>query len=144
MISYADRANLATCILPMSSDLGWTLGQQGVVLSSFFAGYAITQILGGYLADRFGGSLVLQTGMILWSVLTILTPMASSYGIGAAVVARIGLGLGEGIAFPAVHAMIPQYVPPNRRSMAVAVVTAASYVGAVLAFALTPILIQVT
>ena len=96
MISYADRANLATCILPMSTDLGWNLGQQGIVLSSFFAGYAVTQILGGYLADRFGGSLVLQTGMVLWSVLTVLTPMASAHGIIPAVMARIGLGLGEG------------------------------------------------
>lgn len=40
--------------------------------------------------------------------------------------------------------MIPSYVPVERRSLAVAVVTAASYVGAVAAFAFTPWLIQQT
>jgi hypothetical protein len=46
LISYADRANLATCILPMAQELGWNLGQQGLVLSSFFGGYAVTQVRG--------------------------------------------------------------------------------------------------
>lgn len=46
LISYADRGNLATCILPMSESLKWGLGEQSLVLSSFFAGYAVTQVGG--------------------------------------------------------------------------------------------------
>jgi ACS family sodium-dependent inorganic phosphate cotransporter len=62
-------------------------------------------VLGGYLADRFGGSLVLQAGMVLWSLLTVLTPMAASHGVWTAVAARVGLGLGEGAWHVASHAL---------------------------------------
>lgn len=82
--------------------------------------------------------------MLLWSIFTILTPFLShtQYGVGATILARVLLGLGEGVAFPAIHSMVSKYVPVARRSVAVGVITAASYVGAVLAFALTPWLIN--
>jgi len=35
---------------------------QGVVLSTFFVGYALTQVLGGQLADKYGGKAVLGAG----------------------------------------------------------------------------------
>ena len=45
------------------------------------------------------------------------------------VLARVALGAGEGVAFPAVHALISRHVPKDRQSTAVAAVTAASYGG---------------
>ena len=36
----------------------WDTKQQGLVLSSFFYGYILTQVIGGYIASRIGGSLV--------------------------------------------------------------------------------------
>ena len=143
LVSYADRANLATCILPMAQELHWSLPSQGLVLSSFFVGYGLTGLLGGYLADRFGGSKVLQAGIFLWSTFTLLTPLFAQAGVSTAVLARVLLGLGEGVAFPAIHAMIPLRVPgAGSRSLAVSLITAASYLGAVLAFALSPLLIE--
>ena len=53
-ICYADRANIADAIIPMSQDMGVGSSVQGLVLSSFFTGYGATQILGGTLADTFG------------------------------------------------------------------------------------------
>jgi len=49
----------------MAQDLDWSLSSQGVVRSIFFAGDALTDLLDGYFADRFGGSRVLQAGIIL-------------------------------------------------------------------------------
>ncbi len=40
-----------------------TQAYTGVVLSVFFSGYATTQILGGKLADQFGGKMVLAAGV---------------------------------------------------------------------------------
>ncbi len=126
----------------MARELHWPLPAQGLVLSSFFVGYGLTGLLGGYLADRFGGSRVLQAGILLWSAFTLLMPLFAQAGISTAVLARLLLGLGEGVAFPAIHAMIPLRVPPDSRSLAVSLITAASFLGAVLAFALSPLLIE--
>ena len=82
------------------------------MLSAFFVGYLLTQILGGRLADRFGGKLVLGCGVILWSLFTIITPLAASLGFAALLLARVGLGLGEGVTFPSVYSLIGRWVPP--------------------------------
>ena len=39
----------------MSAAFGWDAFFSGLVLSAFWAGYALTQVLGGRLADRYGG-----------------------------------------------------------------------------------------
>ena len=44
----------------MATDFGWDSFFSGLVLSSFWAGYALTQILGGKLADKFGGQISRQ------------------------------------------------------------------------------------
>jgi len=50
---------------------------QGMVLSSFFWGYATTQVLGGYLSDRCGAKRVMMAAMLGWSLLTLMTPVVA-------------------------------------------------------------------
>jgi len=140
-ICYADRANIADAIIPMSQELGWSASQQGVLLSSFFLGYGVTQILGGKLADRHGGKSLLASSVLIWSLATLATPTSARTGLGTLIATRILLGAGEGPAFPAVHAMISRAVPPSRQSTAVGAVTAASYLGSLAAFSICPYLI---
>lgn len=68
--------------------LGW-------ILSSFFYGYALTQVLGGYLACRFGGRHVLGTGLLMVSVLTLLTPLAAQLHFSALMALRVLEGIFE-------------------------------------------------
>ena len=44
LVSYADRGNLASTIVPMGEQYGWSPGFEGLVLSAFFVGYASTQV----------------------------------------------------------------------------------------------------
>ena len=37
-------------------------------------------MLGGYLADRFGGKIVLAYGVLLWSIFTVVTPLFAYSG----------------------------------------------------------------
>ena len=53
-VCYADRTNITLAILEMQKDLGWNEATAGIILSSFFAGYACTQVLGGWAAERWG------------------------------------------------------------------------------------------
>lgn len=50
LVSYADRGNLASTIVPMGEQFGWSPGFEGLVLSAFFVGYASTQVRCTYVA----------------------------------------------------------------------------------------------
>lgn len=142
VISYADRTNISTAILKMKEEFQWSESEKGTVLSVFFVGYAITQILGGHLSDRLGGKWVLSFGMASWSVFTFLTPHAAKSSFGVLLATRIALGLGEGVGFPAIHSIIAANVPTKYFSTAVSIVTTASYGGAIFAFSLSPWIIS--
>lgn len=47
--------NLSIAIIPMSHQFGWNSSTAGLVQSSFFWGYALSQLPGGWLAKIFGG-----------------------------------------------------------------------------------------
>lgn len=141
-ICYIDRVNISVAIIPMAEHLGWDREVQGRVLSAFFVGYLLTQILGGRLADRFGGKVVLGTGVLLWSLFTALTPPAAFLGLGVLFVARIAMGMGEGVTFPSAFTLISRWVPPAERSRAVGLNNSAIPVGTVFALLVTPWVVE--
>ena len=61
----------------------------GWVLSAFYFGYLLTQLPGGYLAGRFGSRYVFGIGVLMTSVLTLLTSLAAQIHIGALIALRI-------------------------------------------------------
>ena len=75
---------------------------QGAVLSAFFWGYTMTQVLGGYLSDKIGGDVVLVTAAVFWSLLTFWTPQIiqlvpdSGTALGIVVMSRILVGCCQG------------------------------------------------
>ncbi|TKC50804.1 hypothetical protein EI555_015834, partial [Monodon monoceros] len=94
----------------------WDAETQGWILGSFFYGYIITQIPAGYVASRSGGKLLLGFGVLGTSVFTLFTPLAADFGVGALIALRALEGLGEGVTFPAMHAMWSSWAPPLERS----------------------------
>jgi MFS family permease len=137
-ICYLDRVNISVAIIPMSENLGWAPDTQGLILSSFFVGYALTQILGGRLADRYGGKIVLAIGVLIWSLATLLTPPAAAAGIAVLVMVRIFMGLGEGVALPAVYSLYSRWLPQNERGRAIGQTYSAIPLGSVIALLVTP------
>jgi len=144
VLCYADRSNISIAILPMGEAFGWDKTFEGIVLSAFFAGYSTTQLVGGQWADQTGAKNVLTFGVVMWSLSTCLTPAAAALGAAPVIAMRVILGLGEGVAFPAIHSLIARHVPTQHQSKSVGIVTAASYVGAALAFQFTPLIIDET
>ena len=67
----------------------------GWVLASFFYGYFFTQIPGGWIATRFGGKHVFGTGVLVTSVLTLITPQMAYINLWALVAVRVIIGFFE-------------------------------------------------
>ena len=141
-ICYIDRVNISVAIIPMAADLGWSATTQGTVLSSFFVGYLLTQIVGGRLADRFGGKAVLGIGVLLWSLFTMLTPPAAAAGFALLLTARIAMGMGEAVTFPSVYTLYSRWVPTAERARSMAINNSGIPLGTVFALIVTPMIVD--
>jgi len=141
-VCYIDRVNISVAIIPMAADLGWSMDTQGMVLSSFFVGYLLLQIVGGRLADRFGGKVVLGAGVLLWSLFTLLTPPAAFLGLGILILTRIAMGMGEAVTFPSIYSLYSRWVPLQERSRAIGLTNSAIPLGTVFALVVTPYIVE--
>jgi ACS family sodium-dependent inorganic phosphate cotransporter len=141
-VCYIDRVNISVAIIPMAEDLGWGMQTQGMVLSSFFVGYLLLQVVGGLLADRFGGKAVLGAGVLLWSLFTMLTPPAASIGLGVLIATRILMGMGEAVTFPSIYSIYARWVPITERSRAVGLANSGIPLGTIFALIFTPMIVQ--
>ncbi|EMS64245.1 putative anion transporter 4, chloroplastic [Triticum urartu] len=138
----SDPVNMSIAILPMSAEFGWSPATVGLIQSSFFWGYLLTQILGGIWADRFGGKVVLGFGVVWWSIATILTPFAAKLGLPFLLVVRAFMGIGEGVAMPAMNNILSKWIPVSERSRSLALVYSGMYLGSVTGLAFSPFLIS--
>ena len=69
LVNYLDRINISIAAPTMMKDLAITPGHFGFVLAAFTLGYAIMQIPGGALGDRFGAKRVLIGSALAWALL---------------------------------------------------------------------------
>ena len=67
----------------------------GLVLGSFFFGYITTQIPGGFLASKYGGKNLFGGGILLASILTMLTPVATRRSVYLLIALRILEGVAQ-------------------------------------------------
>ena len=66
-ITYLDRVNIATAGSVISKDLGLSNTQFGLILSAFAYPYAIFQVIGGSVGDKFGARRTLLVCGMIWA-----------------------------------------------------------------------------
>src|SRR5215469_1856245 len=140
-ICYIDRVNISIAIIPLARDRGYDAAATGLILSSFFWGYIGPQMVGGWLADRFGGKNVLALGVLLWSLGTLLTPAAAEISFGALLVMRAVLGLGESVHFPTVHSLAARWTIESERSRAISLYVSGVSFGTAVALLASPMIV---
>ena len=120
LINYIDRSNLSIAAPLIKDELHITGSQLGTLLSAFFYTYALLQIPAGWLVDRLDVKWVFGLGFLLWTVATAATGQLHSYA--ALFVARIVLGIGESVAFPAYGKIVGNHFEERSRGFANSVV----------------------
>ena len=142
LVCYADRTNISLAIVEMEKQFGWKSNVDGQILGAFFAGYACTQVYGGWAAERYGGKPVLLYAVILWSMFTLLTPPSAGVSVGLLLLTRVLMGLGEGVSLPTMHHLIAVWIPASERSRFVTLCTSGQFAGTVAAMACSPMVAQ--
>lgn len=132
MITYMDRVVIASAVPSISKEFGFSLATMGGILAAFRWGYALFQIPGGWLGDRFGPRRALTAIVIWWSAFTSLT--AASWGEFSMRAFRFLFGVGEAGAFPIATRSLSRWILPTERGYAQGITHAGSRIGA----ALTP------
>ena len=115
-VAYLDRINISVAGPTMMKALHMSPALFGVVLSAFTFGYAILQIPGGWLADRFGSRSLLVVSLVWWSIFTGLTGLA--IGATMLVATRVFFGVGEGLENGAQFKLIGDFFTSKERSSA--------------------------
>src|SRR6201996_7315091 len=98
-ILYVDRVNLAAAAGAIKTDLKLSNTELGIAFSAFNYSYASFQLVGGWIADRFGARWTLAVCAMLWAVTTLLTGAVT--GLATLFAVRLVLGMGEGATLPA-------------------------------------------
>ena len=114
-VSYLSRNAIGVAESTIRSDLRLTKDQSGFMLSAFFVSYAVCQIPGAWLGQRFGARRALPAFAVVWSLATALTGGA---GFWLLVVARIIKGLAQAGLFPVSTGVIANWFPKHGQAFA--------------------------
>jgi sugar phosphate permease len=135
MITYVDRVVISSAVPSIQKEFGFSIVTMGWILSSFQWGYALFQIPGGWLGDRFGPRRTLTWIVTWWSLFTCATVFAWSAGSMALI--RFLFGTGEAGAFPIATRSLSRWMLPTERGFA----QGATHAGSRLGGALTPVFV---
>lgn len=130
VLNVGDRMLLGVVTEPVRLELALSDTQMSLangflfVLFNLVAGVFIAR-----LADRSNRVHILAVGIAAWSISTAATGFAQDFP--ALALARVGVGIGEATAFPAVMSLIPDLFRPQARGKAVGVFQASSFIGIV-------------
>jgi MFS family permease len=128
VINYVDRTNLSMALPQIEQHFALSPLQLASLLGAFFWTYALLQLFGivGWFSDRFQPGWVLFFGYLLWTMVTGLTGLATSFT--AIFVLRLLLGLGESVAYPC-YSRIFAGMPQQYRGRANAAIDAGTKMG---------------
>lgn len=134
VLDGADNQLLGITIPALMGDWAVSRGAFAPVLASGLIGMLIGGAAGGLIGDRLGRKRALLGSVAVFGVLTLAA--AAANGPLALAVLRFLAGLGLGGAMPNAAALAAEFVPRNRRALAVTLTIVCVPVGGILAAAL--------
>src|SRR3954447_5528022 len=135
MITYIDRVVISAAVPSIQEAFGFSIVTMGWILGAYQLAYALFQIPGGWLGDRFGPRRALPAIVAWWSAFTAAT--ALTWSAASMMVCRFLFGMGEAGAFPIATRSLSRWMLPAERGFAQGVTHAGSRLGG----ALTPVLV---
>ena len=80
---------------PLNGEFKWDAEEQGLILSAYFYGNLVTQLIGGTMAEKYGGKWVFASAGLLGAIGSLLSPVAARAGMGWFIASRALFGAGQ-------------------------------------------------
>jgi MFS family permease len=135
ILNFYDRNVIGALTEPIRKEFHLSDTQVGLIGSAFIWLYAIVGVPLGRLADRRSRKKLLAGGMTVWSLLTAMAALASTYGMLLA--SRLGFAVGEAVVAPAATSWIGDLFPPDKRARPLAMFMVGVPVGGALSYFLS-------
>lgn len=143
-IAYSLRVNLSVGIVAMTSrdttnapTFDWNESVQGLILSSFFWGYAVAQVPASQIARYCGPKPMLFIAGLGSGLLTLITPWVASYSWKVLLATRMLMGLFQGVFFPCTHMVLSKWAHPTERGRLASITYSGANLGTVLMLAVS-------
>lgn len=131
LVDYVDRAVLPLALPAISRELRIGMADAGLVLTVYYFLYAVCQIPGGMVADRWGARPTMVLALVACSVTTALNGLVHGYAALLAVRALFAVSIA---AIPGVTMkMLAERVRPERRLTANSIMFGTTLVGGAMA-----------
>jgi sugar phosphate permease len=117
LVAFVDRSNIGMAAPIMVKSLGLSSTTTGVLLSSFFWGYVLTQIPSGLLASKYSAKKIIVFSLVFLGISGILTGVVKSYEM--LLVVRFIMGLAEGVLWPAFAIFFINWYATHERARAI-------------------------
>ncbi|CAK8673532.1 unnamed protein product [Clavelina lepadiformis] len=134
-VLFAARVAMSVCATSISKEFNWNKADLGAAMGSFFWGYLTTQVLGGWIADKVGGDKVLCVSVIIWGLLTIMTPFIARCqvnfvsALALLTIVRVLLGVSQGVHYPSMMSLLGRKIPETERSFPSGIILSAANFG---------------
>ncbi|XXF76615.1 MFS transporter [Myxococcaceae bacterium GXIMD 01537] len=134
LVNYLDRYIIAAALPHLQHDFGISKAQSGLFGTVFIVVFMLASPLGGILGDRYPRRLIVAGSVIIWSLATGASGLATSFA--ALMVARAIIGIGEAGYGAAAPSIISDLYPREQRTRMLAFFYIAIPVGAALGYGL--------
>jgi sugar phosphate permease len=138
VILYLDRMAISVAMPAIAADLDLPIEQVADSVAAFFWCYALLQIPGGWLGDRWGGRRALTLYVVAWSLA--VAGMGFVGGLVSLIAMRALLGVGQAGAYATTAGFLRRWMPFSSRGFANSSVSLGGRAGGALAPALTSLL----
>lgn len=128
VVNFIDRTALSVAIPLIGEEFALSDTFKGVILSAFFWSYALGQLPGGWLVDRFGPRLIMTCSTVGWGLFQAIA--GSAIGGKSLLFTRIGLGAMEAPLFPAAAKLNATWLSAKEHARGSAIVDSGGPFGA--------------
>ena len=131
VLNYFDRQTLSILKPIVKGELSFDDNAYSLLTFFFMLPYIVMYVVSGRLIERFGTRICMTVFAIGWSIANVASGLSHSFSHLAA--SRALLGAAEPGVFPIMQRAILNWVPIERRTMAMSIVGPAGNIGAILA-----------